>query len=220
MTETMQDQVSENPAPLNTTPAKEVSGSGPPRPDRDAPTGDEIAFVQRLSQLDRGDLAALRRSAGDTIAEGLRKVPWFYGPRMGVDRGRHEEIYFLVATLYGLNKLGDTGDFGHSMWRLAQAGGNSDAIERRFWVLLDAQFGETTDGGPTGGELSYRLRQLVKLAKSKEVGVHWAQLLHDLKRWGFEDKSVQKKWARNFYPAPNAGPSAGEDKNLGAPPAP
>jgi CRISPR system Cascade subunit CasB len=154
-------------------------------------------FVQRVRALDRGELATLKRNAGNTLAQ-ARGVAWFYRLLDDDARRRDTEIFFLVATLIGLNKFNAGGDFGASMRQLAASHGE-DSVKRRFGILLDSQFDLVDGYRPTGGELAYRLRQMVKLAAAKEVGVSWPQLLLDLRQWTRPDKRVQRKWAESFY---------------------
>jgi len=157
------------------------------------------AFVKAVGELHPGEKAALRRNAGNTIAE-ARGALWFY--RLLDEEGHKDrEIYFLVATLMGLNKYPLTGNFGLTMAILNGKASQETTMERRFRILLDATF--------DGGEMAFRLRQLVKLAASKEVGVDWAQLLVDLRRWHWADKRVQKRWAQVFY-APASIDTTGE----------
>lgn len=155
------------------------------------------AFVRRVKELERGELAMLKRNAGNTLAQS-RGVTWFYRLLDQEARGIDVEIYFLIATLMGLNKLETSGDFGRSMARLKSVT-ESDSVERRFRILLDAEFDRLEGYRPGGGELAFRLRQLVKLAATKEVGIDWAQLLCDLRRWNDPQKRVQKCWAQSFY---------------------
>ena len=151
-------------------------------------------FIERVKRLSRGELAALRRNAGNTLPE-ARGVAWFY--RLLDDEGyRNLEVYFLVATLVGLNPYALRGDFGVTM-RAVQGKANPEGVERRFCILLDADW--ETPGRAGGGELPFRLRQLVKLAAAHQVGVDWAQLLVDLGRWHWQGKRVQRQWAESFY---------------------
>jgi len=170
---------------------------------------DAQKFEQELITLrnhNRGAMAALRRNAGVTLGE-ARGVAWIEGRLFG--KRRHcDEQYFLVATLFDHNRMRPiSGDFGETMRRVRENA--SDSFERRFLVLLDAQFDQlrdALDGSKSGGgELAYRLGQMVKLAASKEVGVNWPVLLADLCCWEWTGKPVQKKWARNFY-APRLAP--------------
>ena len=170
-------------------------------------------FVKRVQELDRGELAALKRNAGNTLGE-ARGVMWFY--RLLDDEDRwNPEIPFLVATLVGLNKYADEGDFGQCMRELANHPRSSPAsVDRRFRILLDAQFGVADGYRPGGGELAYRLRQMVKLAASRQVGIGWAQLLVDLRRWNREGKPVQRRWAKHFYkPRDEPAPAGGDETN-------
>jgi CRISPR type I-E-associated protein CasB/Cse2 len=153
-------------------------------------------FVERVQALGRGELAALKRNAGNTMAE-ARGVPWFPRLMRTEDEWANSEICFLVATLIGLNKHGFTGDLGRSAKRLA-ALRSAESVDRRFRIVLDSDFSRD------GGQLPYRLRQVVKLLASSDVGVDWAQLLVDLRQWNWSGKPVQQRWARSFYSADHA----------------
>lgn len=168
------------------------------------PTDGENAFINELSKQDNGRLSQLRRNAGNTIAE-ARGVMWFYDLLNRFDSSRrYEETYFLVATLYATDKSevkGNKGDLGTTLRMLKSASGasasESNPLDRRFNILLDADFDPNT-----GGELSFRLRQVVKLITSKKdpsVRINWPQLLHDLKAWQRSTRVAQKNWARSYY---------------------
>jgi len=167
------------------------------------------AFVQRVKSLSRGELAGLKRNAGSTLAE-ARGTPWFYRLLEG-EGWKNQEIYFLVATLIGLNPLTLRGDFGQTM-RVLRDRHSPESVERRFRILLDAEF-DTVDRQPAGGEFAYRLRQLVKLAASKEVGVDWPQLLVDLCCWRAANKPVQRRWAKSFYRSSSQRPAEATEES-------
>ncbi|HEX8237990.1 MAG TPA: type I-E CRISPR-associated protein Cse2/CasB [Abditibacteriaceae bacterium] len=160
-------------------------------------------FVQRLHALREarsGELALLRRNAGETVSTSRNVLSVFY--KLQPPRGQHSEKYFLVATLFDLNRIHPIGgDFGETMQKVKANA--SDSFERRFLVLLDAGFSSTSDAfngySTGGGELAYRLRQMTKLAASKDAGINWPVLLADLCWWDNANKPVQKKWASNFY---------------------
>ena len=158
-------------------------------------------FICRVKALDRGELATLKRNAGNTVAE-ARGVLWFYRLLDDEER-RQSEVHFLVATLVGLNKHNSGTDFGRSMGVLKNKNrANPEAVERRFRILLDADFDRPDGYHAAGGEIVFRLRQMVKLAGSHEVGIDWARLLADLQQWGHPSKHVQKRWAESFYAPP------------------
>ena len=155
----------------------------------------------------KGRLAVLRRNAGEPLAQ-ARGVTWIYDHlnRFGGLYG--DEALFLTATLLAFDRPflenkpypPRTGSFGRTMATLRnQAGANSESLERRFAILLDADY----DLRSGEGELPFRLRQTVKLVVSKKVGVDWSQLLNDLCHWNDLDKPIQKRWAKDFY-APQA----------------
>ncbi len=156
------------------------------------------SFLERLRSLDRGELAVLRRNAGRIVAEARNAVGLFYRLLPPGVPERDEEVYFLLATLYGLDNHRSVRDFGGTM-RLIRLRTKSKSIDRRVAILLDSEFDLTDGFRPGGGELAYRLRQCVRLAASHEIGVNWEALLHDLLQWTKPGKRVRKQWAKSYY---------------------
>lgn len=158
----------------------------------------EQEFVERIEKLDAGQLAKLRRACGAQHPVDGR-CPWLLGMIHGA---APEPAAFLVASLLaqyrtavireGKHRI--SGNFGVT-WRLATASADSDSIKRRFHIILDAYYDPFTGEG----DLPYRLRQMVRLAAGRGVGVDWPQLLKDLKFWNKPEKNVQKSWARAFF---------------------
>lgn len=159
-------------------------------------------FISRLEGLEkdnRGDLAVLKRNAGNTLAESKGVYQAFYNILpYGIAGSRNEEVYYLVATLYGHNKYRAKGNFGSTM-RVVKDKTGSENINHRMSILLDSNFDHISHMYPGGGEIPYRLRQCVKLANSHEAGINWSQLLMDLTRWEYPEKWVQKKWAKSYF---------------------
>lgn len=163
------------------------------------PTEPERKFVEYLRSLvdteDRAALAALRRGLGrppGSVPELCRYVvPW--APTDGPSW--HEDIYYLVAALFALHQgswppgvaQGPT-NLGASFRRLAETS-RSESVEKRFVALLSVH----------PDDLPAHLRHAVSLLKAHDVPVDWAQLLHDLRDWGHEDRFVQRDWARAFW---------------------
>lgn len=163
------------------------------------------AYLSGLAQReDRAALAALRRGLGKPAGTAPEMYPYIV-PWLSPSASRWEEdAVYLVASLFALHPLswpeGDSGarSFGSSFGRLARLTG-SEGPERRFVALL---------GCPSEG-LPDHLRQAVGLLKSKLVPVHWAQLLRDIRNWSSERRTVQRRWARDFWGTP-----APEDADL------
>lgn len=158
----------------------------------------EQEFVTRIERLEPGEMAALRRGCGarDPV-EG--RCPWLIGEIRGAAR---EPVAFLVASLLAQYSTTTIRAKGHRLdgnfgvtWKRAIAGADSDSIKRRFHILLDADYDPVTGEG----DLPYRLRQMVRYAASKGVGVDWPQLLLDLKFWSRPEKRAQKEWAHSFF---------------------
>ena len=158
----------------------------------------EQEFITRIESFGAGEFAQLRRGCGERDpVEG--RCPWLINHIQGA---ASEAAAFLVASLLAqykslVIKAGghrSEGNFGLT-WKRAIAGTDSESIRRRFHILLDADY----DSWTGDGDLPYRLRQMVRYAANKGVGIDWPTLLTDLKFWGHPEKRVQKRWARSFF---------------------
>ncbi|NCB26019.1 MAG: type I-E CRISPR-associated protein Cse2/CasB [Bacteroidia bacterium] len=158
----------------------------------------EKDFIERIEKLGSGELARLRRGCGERDpVEG--RCPWLIAFIHGV---ASQPAAFLVASLLaqystvnihaGRHRM--EGDFGLT-WKRAIAGNGSDSIKRRFHILLDAEY-EPRSGD---GDMPYRLRQMVRYAAGKGIGVDWPLLLEHVRNWNAQSKWVQKKWASTFF---------------------
>jgi CRISPR system Cascade subunit CasB len=152
------------------------------------PVTNQAIFISRLKNLDAGDKAKFKRSAGKTLAEGRDVMGLFYSLLPHGVAQYQEEIYFLVATLFPLAAEGGKGDLGTSL-NQAQSTKNSKGLDRRVEVLLDADL----------NQLHFRLRQAIHFLQSCRVNVNWLQLLNDLLHWDHPDRYIQQRWARSYF---------------------
>jgi len=167
----------------------------------------EQGFIERIEGLNTGELAMLRRGCGQRDpVEG--RCPWVVGLIYGV---ASEATAFLAASLLAQYKTVDIkagrhrieGNFGLT-WKRVIAGTSSKSIERRFHILLDADYDPWTGDG----DLRYRLRQMARYAANIPVGIDWPTLLTDLKFWNQPERRVQKRWARSFFSNERPGDAA------------
>jgi len=167
------------------------------------PDHKEIAFITWLSDLvgDRGAMATLRRGLGKppgTVHQMDRYVLKFLS---GEAEETYYQPYYLVASLFAFWHQGKDKVFpdpppnlGVSLRSLVdKEGGNRDEAEKRIEKRLVALLNCHRD------DLSDHLRHIISLLKSKDVPINWAQLLHDIKGWDWESRSVQRSWARAFW---------------------
>jgi CRISPR system Cascade subunit CasB len=161
------------------------------------------AFVSSLGALvarqDRGALAALRRGLGKPpgLAPEMDRyvVPWLRGDRPW----RSDESYYLLASLFAAwhqgrdaPKIEEGATPGRALRRLARrAQQQAPSIERRFTALLACH----------RDELFTHLRHVGSLLRAHDEPLDWAQLLTDLDRWDNPSRSVQRRWARDFWRA-------------------
>jgi CRISPR system Cascade subunit CasB len=186
-----------------------------------ARTNKEQAFVKHLRERgEPADLARLRRALGESDQVVVPAVEGFLArlPKESEDSWART-VYYLVAGLWAstvssseLERFREQLEeepeatseesaarpsaeeryrrtLGYAIAQLYLARDQAKSIEQRFVALLDAD----------EEQLPYRLRQMVRLLKSEEIPIHWAELLRDLLAWNGEHKPVQQKWARAFY---------------------
>lgn len=149
-----------------------------------------------------GHLAAIRNSIGKGF-EGTAEVwsiifPLIPSEYLGNGPMTYEEKALLVTLqLYALGQQGSSktqGDksknFGSSLRNIR--GIESTALDRRFNTMLTAT---------TFDEFAYHLRQIFKLAKSKNTfSVNFPALAEDLFWYQkSKDKLVCLQWAREYY---------------------
>lgn len=172
-------------------------------------------FLQRIVELhqrgDTGKLASLRRAAGESLgAETARNVFWVYAYLGNTSKGDtnplFESAHFLVGTLLAFDRDALEGKANNHDETLATTlrrltGAATDAelekhpITRRFRTLLDADL--SWDGA--SGAFPFRLRQTVRYALQKDTRIAWDRLLKDVQDWNYPSRSVQKRWARDYF---------------------
>ncbi len=151
-----------------------------------------IAYLEGvLRRDDRAILAHLRRGLGKEAGTAMEMFP--YIARFVQTKFRSEEnAYFLVASLFGLyptNSWKSDEKFNNLGKSLSFLKEESDSIEKRFVALLNSD----------DEDLPNHLRQIVSLLKSKEAPINWYLLLKDIKGWSYENRSVQRNWAKGFW---------------------
>ena len=155
-------------------------------------------FIMHLQKLDRKGYAELRRSLGSKPGYYMPAIPYVEPFAVSLKYDTHKKAVYLFAGLFclanrpleGSEAAKQTaGNLGSSIGNLYLAKDKSGSIEKRFIRLLDAD----------SEQLPGRLRQMVTLLTSNNIGINWERLLEDLLNWYQPSKSVQHNWARQFY---------------------
>jgi CRISPR type I-E-associated protein CasB/Cse2 len=154
-------------------------------------------FFEQLGALQSGERAALKRACGSSLNEtdscsfaAFYKVLPFGVPKWQEDR------WFCVACLSCLWPAEEQSvmAFEDCLSKLKED--VSDSFEKRIISLLDYEWNDDN-------RLALKLLRIMKILKQKNYKPDMAKLLKDLCRWNQPDRSVQKKWARAFYHAPD-----------------
>lgn len=187
-----------------------------------------IRYLYSLKHQDTGTLAALRRACGQRLVES-RNCQDF----ASVSTRPADFLAVTLAAQYSATQIKDgryhttyrgRGSIGAAWARYCRErdleqdpatfyGRRQDALARgqdppqppsiheRFRTLLDAEL--ELDGA---GELSYRLRGLVRMLVAEDIPIDVIQLAYDLRGWRAQSRYVQERWAKAFY-GPRRGPA-------------
>lgn len=188
--------------------------------------GAEMRFVAALGELERGQLAELRRSLSIRTGQSyfLERLIYEHLPEWYRGGWAHDAA-FLVAGLYALverphsePKAQEAAEavslseqpgriqarnLGYALGRLYRAQDERPSTEKRFLALLDADETQVQD----------HLRHAVTLLNAGELRPDWAQLLADIARWHRPDvrDRTRERWAQAFYrPEPKTIPTPEE----------
>ena len=155
--------------------------------------------VEKGDSEARAKLARLRRSLGalEVSTAALSDVGAWLPDKLSDDQ---LDAYLLTAALFALNpppasdkKLDEQrrwtslGSTLRELRRKLSAG--AESLDRRVTALLDADL----------PDLPYRLRQIIQMLKSNGLAPDYRQLLLDLLRWDAPTRSVQRRWARDYW---------------------
>ena len=152
-------------------------------------------------------LANFRNTIGKDLAEATNIWPFFFeqmpteylsinGKETFEERAVYSTLQLYALCMQGssskvLEDDGFKGSIGKSI-RFGRTTENGEALDRRFNALISSQ---------TYEELIYHLRQLLKIAKSKnQITVNFPQLAKDL--FWFQkgnQRSICFRWAQDYY---------------------
>lgn len=163
----------------------------------------EAAFVSHLYSLaqraENGDgtarakLARLRRTlTGRTLTfGGLQEVGDVLPPDLS---DRQLDTYLLMAALFAMKDAvapgAESGSLGKTLRRFRHGlSAGAESLDRRVTALLDADV----------EDLPYRLRQVIQQLATANTAPNYYRLLNDLLRWDHPNRTVQRRWAKDYW---------------------
>ena len=163
---------------------------------------DEVikTFFERLDELNSGDRAALRREAGVILKDAKgQAIRTFYQCLPYAVPQWQEGRWFAAGCLHCLWSTDTTERISikQTLYRLGTDPDVSESTAHRLESLLDLKW-------DIDGYMLTKLSRLARLIKSKGLAIDCADLLRDLIGWNSDSQSVQRKWAKAMYAAPNA----------------
>lgn len=147
-----------------------------------------IGALRRIED-DRGKMAALRRG----LSEGTQRAAWPVIASLGMDIGNQAAI--TVAGLFATHPVvSDARSLGQTCRLTATDNGRlkdiPESFDKRFRRLISCASVEEVTG---------QLSAWIRLAKSKGVGVNYAELYNDLYWWAKDADKKRIRWARDFW---------------------
>lgn len=148
---------------------------------------------ERLLNLSSGERSALRHKAGRALdeADGMalqalfRVMPGSVAP---ADYGKWFTI-LTIACLWNVNEVTRFVDMPEMLRECA-----SECMDRRIRALLDTRW---DDAGYFAGKLA-RIAHMLRAKDQWTMPDGWL-LLDDLKKWDYDSRSAQLRWARKYY---------------------
>ena len=141
-------------------------------------------------------MAALRRGLGHPPGTALEMMPYVV-PFLPNEQWGHW-AYFLAGSLFGLHPRHSPGmDMGGVYKKIT----DNESGEKRFLALLESH----------QDDLPGHLRRAVSIARQKDCGIDYAQLMKDLLGWTHPNRYVQYNWARSYWSK-----TSKEDLNTGS----
>ena len=148
-----------------------------------------IGYLEKLKEKeDRGALAALRRGLGADPGQTPEMYPYVFPYTTGMTRS-NENACFIAASLFALHHDGNSQDTLGTVFRKIKHKKDSESIEQRFVALLNAD----------KEDLPIHLRHAIALAKGEDIPIGWRELLKGIRFWDYDDRFIQRKWARDFW---------------------
>lgn len=150
-------------------------------------------FINRVSKLTSGDLATLRRNVDNPLTN-VKAMP-ILAKISSLNSFEKSLVACLYAVYHKENEspyFSDEFNFGTSLY-FSLKGDSPDFKPEDHDKRLKSILSSTKD------ELPFKLRQIVKLIKSKEQKIDFSYLLKCLYNWDNEEKWIQREWVRGFY---------------------
>jgi len=162
--------------------------------------------IDKISKLGSGDLAILRRCNKNPLEE--TKLFPVLG-RLGFINSYEKSLVACLYAAYHRKEdnpyYSDSFNFGKAFQEAYNPELKEDK-DIRFRALLTASDKE---------QLSYRLRQAIKLLKSQNIRIDFSILLKNLYNWNGDKQWVQRKWAEGYYKSISDTNTNAQDSDLG-----
>ena len=150
-------------------------------------TSSFFSYLERRAESDTSVVAALRRSLTRDPGTDPNVYPLVESWTAQLNNTQRQIVY-LAAGLWALAAR-RTSTKPKPLAVATKSITSNTSTAKRFTQLLDSD----------SDELVWRLRQLISLLNSTGTAVDWPQLLDDLLAWNRPSRSVQTRWARQFW---------------------
>lgn len=157
----------------------------------------EVLMTERLRRLSVGERAVLRRAAGLplSMADGRALQALFHALPPGTRTDAQGKWFtaLSIACLWDVDEARVGAGFPRMLRAYSLSMGN-DSLDTRVSKLLDLRWDDD-------GYLAGKLARLARMLRSDDRGTmpDMDQFLKDLLLWNSDSRSVQLRWANEFY---------------------
>lgn len=158
---------------------------------------ERTTIVSELSKLSTGERTALRRDAGNCLAEaGGTALSAFFRLCPRTASQWQQECWFsavTIACLWNTDEARNGGDMAVMLRQYANRQA-TNGMEGKLRALLDTRW-------ENDGYLAAKLCRLARMLRSdnRQLMPDPDQLLYDLLHWNSDNRFIQLRWAQRYY---------------------
>ncbi len=155
------------------------------------------SILERLRTLSDGERAALRKCAGQPLSAVNARALQALFRAMPADVAPSEQGKWFtalsIACLWNVEEANVKASLPRMLRAYALTTG-SGGVDSRLRAVLDARWDE---GGYLAGKIA-RLARMLR-ANDRQAMPDMDALLDDLKKWNYDSRGVQLRWANEYY---------------------
>lgn len=155
-------------------------------------------FFEKIDHLSENERILFRKSFGKRLNDMSAVVLVKFYDILPVEiKESEEEKWVFTACVHCIIDSEDNNGVAldEAIWKYrtisTSEGSFTDSFEKRVIAIMDMKWDEQ-------GMLLVKMAKLIKFLKTKGIAVDGKKLLTDILYWNYEDKRIQKRWAKTY----------------------